>query len=197
MKPKLVKVGTINFPTIHGDFLMTTYETHYENQKEMKYALAIQTRDMEESPLIRIHSSCFFSEVLGSMLCDCAEQLSSSLKLIAEKKGILFYLDQEGRGHGLHNKTLELQLQQTGLDTVEASKALNLEVDSRDYTVVSDILNEMGIKSLKIITNNPKKIAALKDNGFMIKERIPTNSTVNEHNKKYLSTKKDKLGHLI
>jgi 3,4-dihydroxy 2-butanone 4-phosphate synthase/GTP cyclohydrolase II len=163
----------------------------------MNFVLAIRTPSLAEVPTIRIHSSCIFSEVFGSKLCDCAEQLHASLNYIREHGGILFYLDQEGRGHGIHEKTRELKLQETGLDTVEASEALRLNVDARDYRVVSDILKEMGISSVKIMTNNPRKISALEKDSISIAERIALEMKANKFNKRYLAVKKSKLGHML
>lgn len=164
----------------------------------MKYVLAVHSKDISDSPIIRVHSSCLLSETLGSTHCDCADQLHESLNIISQVGGIVFYLDQEGRGHGLLDKVVELELQQTeGLDTVEASEALNLAVDERRFDAIADILKEMGIDEVRILTNNPRKINQLKADGIEVIERVPLEILPNEDNRFYLSTKRSKLGHLL
>jgi len=194
---KLIKIKTINFPTKYADFYLTTYATKYPEQPDMKYVIVVQTKKLSQIPLIRIHSTCLFSEIFKYSSCDCTGQLEKSLRLIAQKKGIFFYLDQEGRGHGIYNKTVELQLQEQGLDTVEASQRLNLPVDNRRYSVVSHILKRMNINQVKIITGNPQKIRDLEKEGIKVVERIAFRPLITAHNLKYLRVKKERLGHLI
>lgn len=194
----LTKIATIDFPTRFGDFDLTTYETSYSSQPEMRYAIVICTKVIPTLPLVRVQSSCIFGEVFHNKACDCGEQLEQSLELIQKQGGILVYLDQEGRGHGIIAKTKELQLQQSeGLDTVEASEKLNLKPDDRDFTVVADILRQMNIPTIKLLTNNPKKIRELEMAGIEIDQRVPLEIEVTEHNKKYLQTKQSKLGHML
>jgi len=194
---ELVKTETINLPTQFGTFLLTTYIVNLKDQPNMRYIIVFQTQKMPEIPTIRIHSTCLFGETFHSMFCDCGEQFIKSLKLIARKQGILFYLDQEGRGHGLINKILEYRFQEKGSDTIEASQKLNLPIDSRKYTMVAQILELMGVNKVRLITNNPQKIADLEKEGIKVVERIVIKSTVNKYNYKYLKVKKEKLHHLI
>lgn len=194
----LKKIETLELPTKQGKFLLSTYKTKYPQQKNMHFVLTLQTKKLGKKPLVRIHSSCVFSEVFGSLLCDCQSQLEKSMKLIQKNKdgGIIFYLDQEGRGHGIFNKTIEMKKQELGLDTVEASEALGLNVDDRDYTVIIDIMKIIGLKELRLLTNNPHKIESLSHSGFTV-TRIPLRSKPNKYNKKYLEAKKRKLNHLL
>jgi len=195
---KLLKIETIFFPSRYGQFDLTLYSTHYKNQPSMKYVLVLKTKTIPQIPLIRIHSACIFSEVFGYLGCDCRDQLIKSINLIAKKGGILFYLDQEGRGYGLNNKIREIKIQQTtGLDTVEASEKLNLPKDARRYDVIVDILKEMKINQVKIITNNPQKMKFITNNKIQIIKRIRLKTFINQYNYSYLKTKKEKLGHQI
>lgn len=194
---KLIKIETINFPSVFGLLDLILYETTYHKQPEMRFIIVIKTKKIPTVPLIRIHSSCLYSEVFGYLGCDCQDQLKKSLKLISKIGGVLFYLDQEGRGHGLIKKTKELKIQEKGLDTVEASKKLNLIPDNRFYDAVVDILKEMGIDKIKIITNNPLKIKDIAKNNIKIIKRVSLKSKVNKFNINYLKTKKEKLNHLI
>ncbi|MEO6728988.1 MAG: GTP cyclohydrolase II [Candidatus Dojkabacteria bacterium] len=197
MENKLEKIDTIHFPTDYGKFLLTTYKADYPKQPRMKYAEVLQTENMPDVPYVRIQSSCLFGETFRTTQCDCGKQLDMSMKLLNENGGILFYLDQEGRAHGLFDKTKELRLQEDGLDTVEASEKLNLDADDRDYQIVIDLLHEMGISKIKLITNNPRKLVAFEASGIEMIERVPLEVAVTEANSKYLNAKKHKLGHLL
>jgi len=197
MNKEILEINTINLPTHYGKLLMTTYRIQSQTQSNMKYIIVLQTQTLPEIPTIRIQSQCLFSEVFKSLLCDCRDQLDKSLKLISKKQGIVFYLDQEGRGHGLFNKIYEYKLQEEGYDTVEASQKLNLPVDSRRFNVVAKILKLMNIKKVKLITNNPRKIESLGKEGIQVIERVVMPTKVNKYNIKYLKTKKDKLNDLI
>ena len=187
----------INLPTQYGKFLLTTFKVKPQNQPNMKYIVTLQTQTLPEIPTIRIQSECLFGEVYKSLLCDCRDQLEKSLKLIGKKQGIVFYLDQEGRGHGLFNKILEYKLQENGCDTVEASRKLNLPIDSRKYDIVAKILKLMNIKKVRLITNNPRKIKSLEEEGIQVIERIMLKTKLNKYNLIYLKTKKEKLNELI
>lgn len=194
----LTQVTTIDFPTRFGNFNLTTYQTNYHTQPRMQFAMVFATKQIPTIPLVRVQSSCIFGEVFHNKACDCGEQLERSLELISAEGGLLFYLDQEGRGHGIIDKVKELSLQQTkGLDTVEASEELGLKPDEREFTVVADILKQMHIPTIKLLTNNPKKVRELEMAGIKIDQRVPLEIEVTEHNKKYLRAKKDKLGHLF
>lgn len=194
---KLEKVETVKLPTVYGDFKLTTYNTFYPDQDFMNYVLVMETDDLPKVPLIRIHSSCILGETFRSTHCDCGEQLDEAFKLIHHHKGILFYLDQEGRGHGIAEKTKELKLQEQGYDTVEASQKLGLKPDLRRYEVIADILTEMGIDSVKLLTNNPKKIKEIENFGIKVVTRIPLEIQPNNSNHFYLETKKKKFGHML
>jgi len=149
-------------------------------------------------PLVRIHSECFTGDILGSLKCDCGDQLQTALKLIEQAKlGIVIYLRQEGRGIGLLNKIKAYKLQEQGLDTLEANLHLGLPADARNYDIASEILKYFGITQIKLLTNNPDKIAQLENQGIKIIERIDISTKQNGHNKKYIETKNEKFGHLF
>lgn len=152
----------------------------------------------KEPALVRVHSRCTTGDIFHSLRCDCGEQLEKALKMIKkEGSGIIIYLDQEGRGIGLVNKIRAYGLQERGLDTVEANHQLGFEGDSRNYEAAAEILKKFGIRRIKLITNNPKKIEGLKINGVEIVERVPLVIKPNKYNEKYLKTKKEKMGHLL
>jgi 3,4-dihydroxy 2-butanone 4-phosphate synthase/GTP cyclohydrolase II len=153
----------------------------------------------DEPVLVRVHSECLTGDVLGSMRCDCGPQLHTALQAVAEAgKGAVIYVRQEGRGIGLINKLQAYKLQiEQGMDTVEANLHLGFEADRRDYGIGSQILRDLGLRQLRIMTNNPRKIYGLEGFGLRIAERIPIEITAGEHNRIYLETKKNKLGHLL
>ena len=152
----------------------------------------------KDNVLVRVHDQCFTSEVLGSLRCDCGEQLDHALKLISEKKrGAILYLRQEGRGIGLVNKIRAYNLQDKGADTVEANERLGFGADLRDYSICGPMLKHIGTKEVILMTNNPKKIKAIEDLGVKVEKSHPIIKKSNPHNDKYLSTKSGKLGHLI
>jgi GTP cyclohydrolase II len=149
-------------------------------------------------PLVRLHSECLTGDVLGSLRCDCGQQLNAALKLIASAPaGVLLYLPQEGRGIGLANKIRAYALQDQGLDTVDANLALGLPVDRRDYAAAAHILRSLGLRQVRLLTNNPQKSAALERNGIRVVERVPLAVTPNRVNRQYLRTKADRMGHLL
>ncbi|NQT25927.1 bifunctional 3,4-dihydroxy-2-butanone-4-phosphate synthase/GTP cyclohydrolase II [candidate division KSB1 bacterium] len=194
---KLVKreVSTI-FPTAYGEFILNLYSSDID----VHHHLAMVKGDInsEEPVLVRVHSECLTGDVLGSMRCDCGEQLQQSLKAIQnEGRGVLLYMRQEGRGIGLPGKIRAYQLQDQGMDTVEANEALGFPADLRDYGVGAQILADLGIKKIRLLTNNPRKIIGLKGHGLEIVERVPLEIPPNHVNAKYLETKRDRLGHLI
>jgi len=149
-----------------------------------------------EPALVRIHSKCLTGEILGSLKCDCGEQLRIARERIGEEGGMLIYLDQEGRGIGLGNKIKVYALQEQGLDTVDSMLALNFEEDPRDFNPAADILEHFDIKSVRLLTNNPKKISALTERGIKV-DPEPIKGTVNPHNESYLRTKQDRMGHIL
>ena len=152
----------------------------------------------EEPILVRVHSECFTGDVLGSLRCDCREQLQDAMKIIQDEgSGVLLYLRQEGRGIGLVNKLKAYSLQDKGYDTVEANEKLGFKPDLREYGIGAQILADLGLKKIRLITNNPRKIVGLEGYGLHVMERIALSVEPKELNKKYLKTKKDKLGHLM
>ncbi len=196
MISKLKFIETSNLPTDLGEFKVHAFT----DEKTSKDHLAISMGDLltSEPVLSRIHSQCITGESFFSMRCDCRYQLTESLKQIAERgRGVVFYLQQEGRGIGLSNKIRAYNLQDKGLDTVEANHQLGFKEDERDYETVSGMINFLGIKTVDLMTNNPKKIDALKAMGVVINERVPLSSNTNKYNEKYILTKKKKLGHLL
>jgi 3,4-dihydroxy 2-butanone 4-phosphate synthase/GTP cyclohydrolase II len=153
--------------------------------------------DPTQPPLVRIHSECFTGDTLGSLRCDCNQQWRGSLARIGSEGGVLIYLRQEGRGIGLINKIKAYALQERGLDTVEANQELGLPVDDRSYELAAKALRDLGVDSVRLITNNPEKIHDLQQHGITVAERIPLDIAPTQFDERYLQTKKDKLGHLI
>ncbi|WP_024790000.1 MULTISPECIES: GTP cyclohydrolase II [unclassified Lebetimonas] len=180
---------TANLPTRYGKFKIRSF---IENDKEH---LVIFTENLPETPIVRIHSECLTGDALGSLKCDCGEQLEEALKTINEKGGMVIYLRQEGRGIGLFNKVNAYALQDAGLDTVEANHQLGFEADMRDFGIVEKILKDFGINKIRLLTNNPKKEFAFKE--IEVVERIPIIVKPNPYNEFYLKTKKEKLGHKL
>jgi 3,4-dihydroxy 2-butanone 4-phosphate synthase/GTP cyclohydrolase II len=152
----------------------------------------------DEPTLVRVHSSCFTGDVLRSLMCDCGDQMHHALEEIeAAGKGVFLYLEQEGRGIGIINKLKAYALQQQGMDTVEANEALGFKPDQRDYGVGAQILAELGVRKIRLLTNNPRKFVGLEGYGLEIVERLPIEVPVSEQSREYLKTKKEKLGHLL
>ena len=196
MISKLKFIETSNLPTDIGDFKVHAFT----DSNDLKDHLAISIGDLNvDKPILsRIHSQCVTGESFFSLRCDCRYQLTESLNQIEKKElGVIFYLQQEGRGIGLSNKIRAYNLQDKGLDTVEANHQLGFEEDERSYETVSAMISFLGIKKIDLMTNNPKKIDALKSYGVIINQRVPLSTDTNKHNKKYISTKIKKLGHLL
>jgi 3,4-dihydroxy 2-butanone 4-phosphate synthase/GTP cyclohydrolase II len=196
-KEKLVhRQATVKFPTKYGNFLLHLYKSAVDEH----HHLAVVKGDVatDEPVIVRVHSQCLTGDIFGSLRCDCGEQLEKALQIIEkEGRGVLLYMRQEGRGIGLSNKILAYQLQDNGRDTVEANEELGFKPDLRDYGIGAQILADLGIKRIRLLTNNPKKIVGLKGYNLEIVERIPIEISPNEVNARYLETKRDKLGHLI
>jgi len=190
-------VASSLLPTKHGEFRIHVYQPVGEAVEHV----AIVKGDLndQEHVLVRVHSECLTGDVLGSMRCDCGEQLDAALKRIAEAgQGVVVYLrGHEGRGIGLANKIRAYQLQDQGRDTVEANLDLGLPVDVRDYEVAAHILRHLGVKSIRLMTNNPRKMKKLADYGVLVAERVPVLTAHTPHNIAYLRTKQEKLGHLL
>ncbi len=186
---KITLSHTANLPTKFGEFKIQAFK---EGEKEH---LAIFTENLSDTPLVRIHSECLTGDALGSLKCDCGDQLSFALNAIAKEGGMVLYLRQEGRDIGLLNKVNAYALQDTGLDTVEANHQLGFAADERSYEIVEFMLAHFGIKKIRLLTNNPKKVESLE--GVEIVERLPIMIEANKHNKNYLQIKKEKMGHLF
>jgi 3,4-dihydroxy 2-butanone 4-phosphate synthase / GTP cyclohydrolase II len=197
IKEKLVeKITEVNFPTKHGKFKLHLYKNVLDGRKQI--ALVKGEIEPGEPVLVRMHSECLTGDVFHSLRCDCHDQLNTAMDLIEEEgKGVIVYMRQEGRGIGLVNKILAYKLQEEGKDTVEANEALGFNADLRDYGIGAQILLDLGINKIKLLTNNPKKVIGLKGYGLEIVDRVPIEMIPNENNERYLKTKRDKLGHLI
>jgi len=185
-------------PTRYGEFEVIVYGVSYENQQPV--VLRMGDLDAAEAPLVRLHSSCFTGDLVASLRCDCGDQLHMALEQIGlEGTGVLVYLPQEGRGIGLADKIKAYALQDQGMDTVEANHALGFKADMRDYGVGMQILKDLGLRKVRLLTNNPKKTDAFIYGGFDIEivDQIPITPPANEHNRRYLDTKRDKMGHQL
>lgn len=198
IREKLVRRKvTVDLPSKYGIFKLHLYENILD-AKDNPIALVKGELREDEPILVRVHSECLTGDVFGSMRCDCGDQLSHALKMIEkEERGVVLYMRQEGRGIGLVNKLMAYHLQEKGKDTVEANEALGFKPDLRDYGTGAQILKDLGLKKIKLMTNNPKKIIGLKGYDLEIVERVPLEIPPNEINQKYLKIKRDKLGHLI
>jgi 3,4-dihydroxy 2-butanone 4-phosphate synthase/GTP cyclohydrolase II len=186
----------VKMPTKYGEFELITYTQL--NTGEVHMALKKGDWEKDEPVLVRVHSSCMTGDILGSLRCDCGDQLHAAMKMVeAEGKGLVLYMNQEGRGIGLLNKLKAYKLQEQGRDTVEANLELGFSMDERDYGVGAQILRALDISKIKLISNNPKKRAGLLGYGLEIVDCVPIEIVPNKHNEKYLETKRDKMGHTI
>lgn len=186
----------VNMPTAYGDFKLAAFEQI--NTGEVHMALIKGTWKKDEPVLVRVHSSCVTGDIFGSCRCDCGSQLHSAMQMVEENgSGVVLYMKQEGRGIGLLNKLKAYKLQEEGLDTVEANLQLGFDMDNRDYGIGAQILHDLGIRKIRLITNNPKKRVGLMGYGLEIVENVTIEIKPNQHNEKYLMTKRDKLGHNI
>jgi len=190
------RVASASLPTRHGDFVANVYENDLDHGTHI--ALVKGTITPETDVLVRVHSGCLTADVFGSRRCDCGEQLQRAMEMIQhEGCGVLLYLNQEGRGIGLANKIKAYGLQDAGRDTVQANLELGFKSDLRDYGIGAQILVDLGVRRLRLMTNNPRKIVGLEGYGLAVVARVPIESTPHERNVHYLRTKKQKLGHLL
>jgi GTP cyclohydrolase II len=198
----LSPVATLDFPTRWAQFRLLAFECSYERKRgelRKETALALITGRLDaEPPLVRIHSQCITGDVFHSLRCDCHDQLHMAMQAIAEAgTGILIYEQQEGRGIGLIEKLKAYELQDQGLDTIEANLQLGHAIDLRDYRLAVDILHSLHVRVVRLMTNNPDKIAAVQSSGIEIIERVGADVSVDPQCARYLQTKRDKLGHLF
>lgn len=190
------EVVQVDMPTKYGDFKLKAFKQTTTGEEHL--ALIKGTWDKYDAVLVRVHSSCFTGDIIGSLRCDCGDQLYSSMKMINEAgKGVIIYMNQEGRGIGLLNKLKAYKLQEEGYDTLDANLKLGFKGDARDYGVGAQILRSVGIRKMKLLSNNPKKRTGLIGYGLEIVDTVPIEVECNIHNKKYLSTKKEKMGHKL
>ncbi|HVT88248.1 MAG TPA: bifunctional 3,4-dihydroxy-2-butanone-4-phosphate synthase/GTP cyclohydrolase II [Tepidisphaeraceae bacterium] len=200
------RIQTVTLPTRWGTFKLVAYQSVVDQQPHLALCKGnIGVIDEKGNPvvhdepvLVRVHSECLTGDVFGSGKCDCGDQLGTAMQMIEQAgKGVLVYLRQEGRGIGLANKLHAYALQEKGLDTVEANQRLGLPVDKRDYGIGSQILRDLGLRKIRIMTNNPKKIYGIEGYGLTVVEEVPVRIEPGEHNKHYLATKKEKMGHKL
>jgi len=190
------EIVRVDLPTQWGHFKLIAFREKHTSNEHL--ALIKGAWDKDESVLVRVHSSCFTGDILGSLRCDCGDQLHHAMEMVETAgKGVILYMNQEGRGIGLVNKLKAYRLQEQGMDTVEANLHLGFPMDKRDYGVGAQILRYLGVAKLKLISNNPRKRAGLLGYGLEITESVPIEIASNPHNEKYLSTKRDKMGHNI
>ncbi|MCH2524133.1 MAG: bifunctional 3,4-dihydroxy-2-butanone-4-phosphate synthase/GTP cyclohydrolase II [Dehalococcoidia bacterium] len=203
----IVRKGETVLPTPFGEFKAVGFSTGIDFKEHV--AMVFGDINPEEPTLVRVHDKCLTGDVFGSLRCDCGEQLQAALRMISDEgSGVVVYMDQEGRGIGLHNKLRAYNLQDDGLDTVEANEALGLPAESRDYGIGAQILVDLGVRKMRLMTNNPIKIkelntvgmlrgAGLDGFGLQVTERVPIEIEPNEHNVRYLTAKRDKMGHIF
>lgn len=186
----------VNMPTEHGDFKLVAYKQTTNGQNHL--ALVKGNWENDEPILVRVHSSCVTGDIFGSCRCDCGPQLHAAMEMVEkEGKGVIVYMNQEGRGIGLLNKLKAYELQEKGMDTVEANLALGFQMDQRDYGIGAQILRDLGVTKMRLMSNNPKKRTGLIGYGLEIVDNVPIEIDANEHNRFYLETKRDKMGHSI
>ena len=189
-------VTSCTLPTPWAQFTMHAFVEHATGKEHL--AMTLGDLSTGEAPLARIHSECLTGDVMFSQRCDCGAQLESALRRIADEgRGILLYLRQEGRGIGLVNKIRAYELQDQGLDTVEANERLGFKADQRDYGIGAQILSDLGVKTMRLLTNNPRKFVGLQGYGLSVSEAVPLEIPASDHTRRYLKTKKDKLGHKL
>lgn len=193
MNQQIYQVASASLPTTYGTFKIFVYRS----KDGEEHSVLLSKKAIRKDPIVRIHSKCLTGDTFSSKRCDCKQQLQKSMKLVNKNGGVIIYLNQEGRGLGLVNKVRAYELQDQGLDTVEANQALHLPIDNRDYEVAAQILADLGIYKVKLLTNNPEKLKQLEKYGIKIVKRIPLLVKPHPFNKSYLLAKKKKLGHIL
>jgi GTP cyclohydrolase II len=193
------KLAEADFPTRSGHFRILGFEGHVGNDRRKEEAVALVMGDIHSAPpLVRIHSQCLTGDVFGSLRCDCRQQLEMALELIAEAgAGVLLYELQEGRGIGLMPKLQAYELQDNGRDTVQANEDLGFKADHREFELPAEILKSLGLTAVRLLSNNPQKVAALESAGIKVIERLPCEVEPNAASERYMNTKKEKMGHLF
>jgi len=192
----VTRVAEARLPTQFGDFKVIAYKASTDPNEHL--ALVMGDVATDEPVLVRVHSQCLTGDVFHSQRCDCGEQIEMAMKRIADAgRGVVLYLRQEGRGIGIHNKIKAYALQDKGMDTVEANISLGFKADQRDYGIGAQILADLGVRNMRLMTNNPKKMSGLESYGLNIVEQLPITTEPNPHNRRYLQTKQKKLGHLL
>jgi 3,4-dihydroxy 2-butanone 4-phosphate synthase/GTP cyclohydrolase II len=190
------RVAEARLPTRYGNFKAIAYKSEVDAGEHIALTMGEWTKD--DPVLVRIHSECLTGDVFGSLRCDCGEQIEMALKILAEEgTGVFLYMRQEGRGIGLHNKIKAYSLQDSGLDTVEANTSLGFEPDLRHYGVGAQILQDLGVKKLRLLTNNPRKVVGLSGFDLEIVDRMPVEASVTDENRTYMETKKARMGHIL
>jgi len=195
-RSNLIRKETAHLPTKHGDFSIQAY-IRSENAEMPHLALSHKKLNVEQAVVVRIHSECLTGDLFASKRCDCGEQLERSMRIIAEEEGVLIYLRQEGRGIGILNKLRAYNHQDEGMNTIEANEALGFMPDERNYSVALHILEDLGIKKIRLLTNNPEKLSAFENSNIEVVEHLPLVVVPNETNQAYLETKESKMGHIF
>ena len=191
------QVASADFPTRWGNFRIFGFQGDFGGRQEEAVAL-VMGEIQSSPPLVRIHSQCLTGDVFGSLRCDCRQQLEMALAMIAERgAGVLIYEQQEGRGIGLMAKLKAYELQDAGLDTVEANERLGFKADQREFALPAEILKSLGVSQVRLLSNNPDKVVALERGGIKVVERVPCEVSASAHSEDYLKTKKEKMGHLF
>jgi GTP cyclohydrolase II len=193
------RLAEADFPTRWGQFRILGFEGHVGDDRRKEEAVALVMGDIHSTPpLVRIHSQCLTGDVFGSLRCDCRQQLEMALQLIAEAgAGVLLYELQEGRGIGLMPKLQAYELQDNGRDTVQANEDLGFKADHREFELPAEILKSLGLKAVRLLSNNPQKVAALESAGIKVVERVPCEVEPNAASERYMNTKREKMGHLF